>query len=502
MMYLPDDGQPILLPYQARWNRDRSPVAVMEKSRRIGMSWSDAGERAIHAAQGTGDVYYMSYNKDMTEGYIRDAAEWACRFEAAVGDIAEETFLVDGRPEHRFRLPTASGRSVVAMNSNPRVARSKGRPGDVLIVDEAAFCDDLGALLKSALAFTMWGGLVRVMSTHNGADNPFAELVDDIRAGRLPYSLHRTTLDDALRDGLGRRLCSVRREEWDDGWEQRWRAGEIAKYRSAEERDEELFCVPRQGGGAWLSRALVESRMAPAPILRFAGDAPFNALPEDRRREAVEDWLRDEVDPALAGLDADRRHAVGWDFARSGDTSSLSALEIGATMRRTCRLLVEMRNVPHAQQVQVAGHVCDRLPRFAGGAVDATGVGSYAAEAMVDRYGSLCEAVAMSESWYRAEMPPYKAALEDDELLVPLNDDVLEDHRALRLVRGVPRLPQGKTDAAGRRHGDSAISLALAHYASRREGGPPEFASSGPREAVADLEGWGGDSRRPFAGWQ
>jgi hypothetical protein len=41
---------------------------------------------------------------------------------------------------------------------------------------------------------TMWGGQIRIISTHDGADNPFAELINDVRAGRYDYSLHRVTL--------------------------------------------------------------------------------------------------------------------------------------------------------------------------------------------------------------------------------------------------------------------------------------------------------------------
>ena len=44
----------------------------------------------------------------------------------------------------------------------------------------------------------MWGGQVIIISTHDGAENPFNELIQDVRAGNLPYSLHRITLDDAL----------------------------------------------------------------------------------------------------------------------------------------------------------------------------------------------------------------------------------------------------------------------------------------------------------------
>ncbi len=37
-----------------------------------------------------------------------------------------------------------------------------------------------------------------------------------------------------------------------------------------------------------------------------------------------------------------------------------------------------------------------------------------------------------TEQWYRENMPPYKAAFEDDLIRLPRSDDVLQDHRALR----------------------------------------------------------------------
>ena len=57
-------------------------------------------------------------------------------------------------------------------------------------------------------------------------------------------------------------------------------------------------------------------------------------------------------------------------------------------------------------------------------------------------------------------------------LALPRSDDVLQDHRAVRLVRGVPRLPEGKTDKKGERHGDSFIALALAWRATEADHPP------------------------------
>ena len=132
----------------------------------------------IHAASGAGNVTYMSYNKEMTETYITDCAEWAAFLNRACSEVAEETVIEDDAATQRFRIDFPSGKSIVALPSKPRVLRSRGKPGDVADIDEAAFCDDLDELIDAALAVTQWGGKVRIISTHHGADNPFR------RAGR------------------------------------------------------------------------------------------------------------------------------------------------------------------------------------------------------------------------------------------------------------------------------------------------------------------------------
>lgn len=493
------DGLPILLPYQERWIREEAEVAVCEKSRRIGLSWADAAARVMHAAKDTGggDVYYLSYNKEMTEGYARDCAEWAARLDKAVREVTGETVIDDdGEKTYRYRLTFPSGHHILCLPSRPRSLRSKGRPRDVVIIDEAAFCDELDALLEAGLAVTQWGGKLRIISTHNGDESPFCELVTDVRAGRVSYALHRIDLDDAIADGLARRVCAVKGDEWDPGYAARWRAAQCAKYREAEAADQELLCIPRRSAGAWLSRALVESRMVDAPVLRYDGSREFNARPEPDRRAEIDDWIGETLAPLLDDLSPHRRHVLGEDFARSGDLTVLFPIEIGDTLKRRSPFLVELWNVPYRQQEQICAALIDGLPRFAGGAFDAKGNGGFLAEAMVDRYGPRIEAVQLSESWYRENMPPYKAAFEDGLIELPRSDDVVEDHRAVRMVRGVPRLPEGKTGGQrDERHGDSAIAGALAYYASRRDGGPVEFESAGPRATTTALDEWIGPRR-------
>ena len=40
----------VLLPYQKKWLADKSPVKVIEKSRRIGLTWAQALDDVITAA--------------------------------------------------------------------------------------------------------------------------------------------------------------------------------------------------------------------------------------------------------------------------------------------------------------------------------------------------------------------------------------------------------------------------------------------------------------------
>lgn len=478
-----NDANAILLSYQQKWVADNSPVKIIEKSRRIGLSYAEAADDVLYAASAAGaNVYYISYNKEMTQGFIQDCAAWAQAYQMAASQIQESVIEQSDKQILTYTIKFDSGHMIQAFTSNPRNLRSKGRPGERLVIDEAAFVDDIGELLKAAMAMTIWGGQIRIISTHNGEENPFNQLINDVRAGRYDYSLHRVTLDNALDSGLYRRICKVTGQVWSEEGEQRWREQLINRYKP--NHDEELFCVPALGGGAYLTRALVEPRMAPAPIVRFNGDRAFNEAPEPSRAAQMSDWIRDELLPLLQRLDRSRRHALGMDFARSGDMSVLAPMEVSKTLHRTVPLLVELHNVPFKQQEQVLFALGDRLPRLSGVAIDSTGNGAYIGEAAHDRWGSMVDQVHFSESWYRDNMPRYKARFEDQVITIPLDDDVLEDHRAFRLVNGVARLPNGKTDKSGSRHGDSAIAIVLADSASLMDLPPIDFQSTGQRASV------------------
>lgn len=473
----------ILMQYQVDWIADKSQVKLIEKSRRIGISYAEAADDVLYAASAEGaNVYYISYNKEMTQGFIQDCATWARAFNAAASQIEESVIEEEDKQILTFTIKFDSGHMIQAFTSSPRNLRSKGRPGERLVVDEAAFLDDIKEVLKAAMAMTMWGGQIRIISTHNGDDNAFNELITDVRSGKYDYSLHRVDLDDALADGLFRKICAVTGQEWSIEREAEWRRTMVNRYKPNE--DEELFCIPAKGGGAWLTRSLIEARMKPAPVIRFTGSSEFNNASPAQRARVMQDWINSELKPLLKFNPA-LRHALGMDFARTGDLSAIAPAEIANNLHVTVPFIVEMKNVPYNQQLQVLFAIGDALPRLGGMVIDSRGNGSYVGEAAYDRYGSLVVRLMPTESWYRDNMPPYKAAFEDETITIPQQDGLLQDHRAIKLVRGVPRMPEGKT--SGDSHGDGAMACVYAHAATRLDYCPIEYMSGGPRDSAQPL---------------
>lgn len=480
------------LPYQQRWAADESPVKLWEKSRRIGASWGEAGEDALLAASEHGmDVWYIGYNKDMALEFIEDAADWARHYNYAVGGIEDFVFKDDEDKDIlAFRIRFASGFKIVALSSRP--SNLRGKQGKI-VIDEAAFHDDLPGLIKAAMAMLMWGGRVVIISTHNGDANLFNDLINDVRAGKKPYSLHRTTLDDAIDEGLYDRVCLRLGKEATPEGRIIWRQGLVEFY--GDDADEELFCIPSQGSGVYLSRALIESCLSDEiPVIRYEKSQAFAEIADHLRYGSVKDWCEETLKPLLLRLDTKRRHYFGEDFGRTGDLTVITPLAEMQDTTFRAPFILELRNMPFQQQEQILFYIADRLPRFSHGALDARGNGQYLSERAMQQYGpDRISQVMLSEAWYRENMPPYKAAFEDRSILFPKDADIMEDHRAFRVIKGIARLPETKTKGRDKkqRHGDSGIAGALAWFATRQEFyGEFEMETAMPRQSAAMFRGY------------
>ena len=482
----------VLLPYQKAWLGDKSPVKVVEKSRRIGLTWAQALDDVLKASTSGRDgmdVLYISFNQDMTREYIDTCAEWAKKLQIVAGKVNEDIFRDgDEREIKAFRIDFASGHKILALSNRP--SNLRGKQGRV-IIDEAAFVEDLPELLKAALALLMWGGQVIIISTHDGAENPFNELIQDVRAGNLPYSLHRITLDDALSAGLYRRICRVTKQDWTPEAEEAWRADLIKTY--GDGADEELFCIPRQSSGAYLTTGMIEACMEEAPVLTWMPPASdFVDWPLPVAERYTKGWIAEQLEPLLSGLPKDRAHFCGVDFGRSGDLSVFWPATEEKDLRLVPPFVLELRNCPHRTQQQILFAVLDALPRFSGVSLDARGNGSALAEAARQQYGpGRFREGMISEGWYRETMPLLKAGIEDKTLILPKDAGILSDFRSLRVMKGVARVPEQRTkDKTGGRHGDSAVACAMMLDARRELGSSEPWEYVGIPMSGFNFNGW------------
>ena len=482
----------ILLPYQQEAIRlsHANDLYVCEKSRRTGLTYGFAADAVMTAADAAGqNFFYIAYNLDMTREFIDYCATFAKAFHRAA-DINEFLFD-DGSDEciKAFRIDFPSGHYIMALSSKPRSLR--GKQG-VVLIDEAAFHDALDELLKAALALLMWGGRVIVISTHDGADNPFNTLIETIRAGKRGGVVQRITLEDALRQGLYQRICLRTGKTWSIEAERAWEA-ELRNF-YGEAAEEELDVIPARGSGTYLARATIVAAMRPEiPVLRLHCPDGFEREGDAYRTDYVRAWLEEHVAPLIQWFDRGRRSFMGQDFARSGDVSPVAFGQHDEMLRLVTRFLLEMRNVPFREQEFVLNWIIGRLPLFAAGKMDARGNGSALAEAMQQRWGfDRIEAVQTSDKTYLAFMPKLRAGIEDQTFLIPHDEGVLDDLRMVKLVRGVPKIPDrsvvSKADGAkGKRHGDDAVALMHLIAAADEDTGPIDFHSVGPRVSEGQM---------------
>jgi len=447
-----------LLPYQSAWVLDPAPLAVIEKSRRIGISWAEAYHAVMHAGEGRGDVYYQSYEHRVTRGFIDDCAGWAGDLGIAASAAGEVLIADEGRDVQAYRIVFASGRQVLAMSGSPRGFRGKGRPGDVAVIDEAAYLDSLDEALKAALAFGTWGGRVRIISTHYGAANPFAQLVRDVREGRQPGSLHRVTLADALADGLYGRIAAVTGQPATPEAAKAWEAGLRARH--GRHAAEELDCVPSAGGGAWITWDLIraaENAGAGLPSARGAG-----------------------------------RCHMGVDVARRRDLWVAVVIEeLAGTF--WLREMTTLRDAPFSEQrAEVARLAAAHRPLRI--AVDQTGMGEAVVEQLAEDHGRLTvEGVLLTAPRRLDVATGLREVFEDRRIRIPADEALRADLHSVRAepgATGAPRLVADRGASDG--HADRFWALALALAAASARAGPLEIAPGRSYESEAPFAGEAG----------
>lgn len=482
---VPEDLDPladgVLMAHQIEWIADDSDLKVCKKGRRTGITFAEAFDDTLIAAAkrsaGGQNVFYIGDTKAKGKEFIGYVARLA-RIVAKEMVTVEDSVFIDQRADGSTKFISsylarfASGFRIEALSSRPENIR--GLQG-VVVIDEAAFHRDVRDVLDAVNALLIWGGKIRVISSHNGVSSPFNELIKEAEAGKNPFRVHTYTFGDAVRNGLYKRVCLIKGEDWSAEAEAAWEARIRSSYgtRTAKMR-QELDAIPAEAEGAALTRVLIESCMSrdlPA-VVRWSCPDEFKELEDFEREEQASEFCEGILRPLLDALNPGREHVFGEDFARSGDKTAVVVFEIGADLIRRARLVVELKNVPFDQQRDILFCIGDALPRLVGGALDARGNGQYLAEKARQRWGECIHEVMLSAKWYNLNMPAYIEAFTDRTVLLPFDADVLADHQALAYVNGIIKIPDDHSTRGVDgydRHGDTAPAGALAWFASTQD---------------------------------
>ena len=309
---------PILFSYQKEFLKavddPKWKCLFFEKSRRIGATWAIAAWCVLEAAKKGGrNCYYIGLNLNMCREFVASAQFWASHFSLACNYMEEK--LIDDEKEdiQVLRIKFASGKKIEALSSKPSSIR--GRQG-VVILDESAFYDtSLKEYLKATLAMQIWGGKVIVLSTHNGEQNEFNQICNDIKSGKEPFYLQRTTFREAVKQGLYSRVCLTTKTDWTQADEDAWVKDIYDQY--GDSATEELDAIPRTDNPHAIFKPEMFKRVN-------KNDLPtsWDVLGRFWDMAATDKKTSCYTVGVKMGIKGDKKYILGWDYCQKNPGAS------------------------------------------------------------------------------------------------------------------------------------------------------------------------------------
>lgn len=403
----------VLLPYQRAWVADDSRFKIGLWSRQTGKSFATACEASLDCLLRPGQLWVvLSAGERQALEWMRKAKVWAEAFRL-VADSYEETRASADATLAKAEIAFKNGSRIVAIPANPDTARGYSAN---LVLDEFAIHEktwDIWAAIFPSITSPFGGEKkLRIVSTPKGLGNKFADLWTKCPG----YSKHKTTIEDAVRQGLSVDLEALR-ESVDDA-------------------------------DTWAQEYLCEFIDASGVLLPYETIAACEAQP--------------------AEIPEDAPRFVGMDVGRSHDLSVLVTLaEVGGLLvAESVRVLEKM---PFAEQLaELAAAVRPGCVRHA--CVDATGIGAMLAEEARRTCGSRVEPVVFTHAAKGEMYTEMRRRFEEKSLRIPPDRALREDLHAVEKRVSSAGDVSYRAARASDGHSDRAAALALAIRAARRRG--------------------------------
>jgi phage FluMu gp28-like protein len=370
-------SHPVFLPYQQAWIADNSRIKLMEKSRQVGMSWATAyGLVRSQCLEGArSDAWVSSRDDAQARLFLEDCRTFAKALDP-LSHCQMSVISKDAKPT-AYTLTFGSERRIHSLSSNPDA--QAGKRG-TRVLDEFALHEDPRQLYAIASPGVTWGGQMMILSTHRGADNFFAQLIQEARYGGNPkgISLHRVTLQDALDQGF---LTYLKRKLPQEDPIQGMDDGAYFDFVRSTCADPEIFlqeymCEPLDDRSSFLPYDLILG-------CEYAAEEPWELTFADRRN-------------------AHAQYVLGVDIGRDHDATVFWLLEVLPLGMLATRHVTRLKDTPFSEQAAVLASYME-LPGLRRVCMDQTGIGRQLTEEAIRLYGT-----------YRVEGVTFTAGVKED----------------------------------------------------------------------------------------
>ena len=426
------------LPYQYSIINDTAPRIVIEKSRRIGVSFCLAYKLFRRHLKSPHNSIISSSNYNTGKEFLKEIKKFIY-----ASNIACSTDVVPsaGMTQESITFPNNS--KIMVVSSEPKAFRGLG--GRV-ILDEFAFALDQQELLAAATACSDWaGGEITICSTHNGTGTIFNTLVTNTN-----YKHYRITIEDAVREGLAEKnrgshstLSSVAERGLAYIKDKRDAAANQEIY------DQEYMCSPL-GSSSIISQEMYNKCIIPEYVVGRS------TLGDVSRSGAI---------------------FLGIDVGRNRDSTVIWALELGTDykqlnpkLRRVYRTIMvkSIKDMSFEQQYEViCGLIGDKVKKVC---IERNGLGIALAEQLSKRYYDKVIPFDTTSSSKGLVVERLAGWIAQERLTLPCDADVKEDILAMQRIV----TPTGKIGYEGRTatsHCDAFMSLAFSLHAAENEEG-------------------------------
>lgn len=421
----------LFLPYQKRWVKDSSKTSIYKKSRRIGITWSESYRAVIECLTSTHDYNFVSANLKTSIEFVSYCKTWA----KVVNEAAEED-VIDLSDTTTTELRFPQGNKVIALSANPGALR--GRSGTV-VLDEIAFHENPEEMYMAAQPVCLWGGYLRLISSVSTPDSWFCRQIERVEQRELPWSLHSTTIIDAVNEGLAAKI-----------------PGEHQKLLPDIEKCNSLFLQNLKAevgsDAAWSQEYLCE----PASHSSIITNEQYDKI---------------ALEPISKDLDANKMYGelyIGVDIGRVKDLSVIWVLEKGIDKEAPVHLrdvyrtvaIQSVRGMTFESQFQIISKYLSHEAAVKC-CIDRSGLGLQLAEQLTSEFGSLVEGVAISAPAKQDLVERTIKFVSQERVSLPKDEKIKSDIVCMRRIVN----QKGNISYDGRStigHGDHFIALAMA----------------------------------------